>query len=110
MQAFTLDDLRNHPEAVLEEARSGHISFVHDGHGAGFVTVPMDEMALRNGTAFAVATRLFEQGAVSLGFAAQLAGMAYGDFLYAMNALAIPVINLTPEELDEELRSIRVQE
>ncbi|MBI3881166.1 MAG: UPF0175 family protein [Verrucomicrobia bacterium] len=51
----------------------------------------------------AVAIRLFEEGTVSLGRAAQIAGQPKLLFMEELARLRIPVINLSPEERAREL-------
>jgi predicted HTH domain antitoxin len=54
-----------------------------------------------------LATKLFELGQLSLGKAAELAGMSKVRFVDELGRLHIPVINLDDTEIQEELRAGR---
>lgn len=53
-----------------------------------------------------LAIRLFEQGRLSSGHAAQLAGMGRVDFLLNLSMHGVAMIDYAPEELLEELRNV----
>lgn len=50
-----------------------------------------------------LAAKLYELGRLSSGEAANFAGKSRVEFLYALNALGIPMSNLREEDLKEEL-------
>jgi predicted HTH domain antitoxin len=54
-----------------------------------------------------LAVRLFEKGSVSLGKAAQLAGLSKIDFMAELSRSNITVINLDSEEIEAEVRASR---
>ena len=56
---------------------------------------------------FLAAAKLYELGRLSLGKAAQLAGMERVEFLYALAHVGVPAINLRDEEVDAEIRAAR---
>lgn len=47
--------------------------------------------------------KLFEEGKVSLGFAAQMAGYTKRTYMELLSKRGIPVVDYPPEELDGEL-------
>jgi predicted HTH domain antitoxin len=51
---------------------------------------------------FVVALRLFEQGRISSGRAAELCGLPRVDFLLAASRAGVPVVDLDAAELDRE--------
>jgi len=51
---------------------------------------------------FVVALRLFEQGRISSGRAAELCGLQRVDFLFAASHAGVPVAGLNAAELDQE--------
>lgn len=51
----------------------------------------------------ALSVRLFEKGRISLGKAAELAGLSKRDFIDALGREGIPVINYPASELKKEL-------
>jgi predicted HTH domain antitoxin len=56
---------------------------------------------------FLAAAKLYELGRLSSGKAAQLAGMARVEFLYALAHVGVPAINLRDEEVEAEIRAAR---
>ncbi len=52
------------------------------------------------------AAKLFEAGSISSGRAAALAGMARIEFLAQLDRLGVSALNLSPEQLDQEIASI----
>lgn len=53
------------------------------------------------------AAKLFELGRLSSGKAAQLAGMDRVAFLYELNRIGVPAINLRDEEIEAEIKAAR---
>jgi len=53
------------------------------------------------------AAKLFELGRLSSGKAAQLAGMDRVAFLYELNRIGVPAVNLRDEEVEAEIRAAR---
>ena len=53
---------------------------------------------------FSTALHLFKNHKLSLGKAAELAGMPKFQFIYELNKHNIPIIDYEPEELEEELK------
>lgn len=54
-----------------------------------------------------MAVKLFETGKLSSGQAAQLAGIPRVHFLYELGRFGVSAIQLTPEELEEDVASAR---
>ena len=53
---------------------------------------------------FLLAAKFYELGKLSSGKAARLAGMERVEFLFSLSKLGIPISNLKPEDLADELR------
>jgi predicted HTH domain antitoxin len=53
------------------------------------------------------AAKLFELGRLSSGKAAQLAGMDRVSFLYELDRIGVPAINLRDEEVEAEIQAAR---
>jgi predicted HTH domain antitoxin len=51
----------------------------------------------------ALAIKLFQEGVLSLGRVAKLAGLDYGAFVEGLGTLGIPAVGYAPEERDREL-------
>jgi predicted HTH domain antitoxin len=54
----------------------------------------------------ALVIKLFQDGVISLGRAAKLAGLSHGTFLDCLSSLGIPIADHAPGELDRELEVI----
>jgi len=58
----------------------------------------------------ALAAELFKNGQITSARAAKLAGMTLPQFLDYLSAQGIPVVDYTPEELDQELTAFDVHD
>ena len=106
MDTFTIRDLRERTGDLVRNAEGGRLSVVAKHGHPLFVAVPLDEALLRNGVHVALAVKLFEEGALSLGKAARLAELSTEAFVEQLASLGIPVVNHAPEELDSEVEAI----
>ncbi len=104
MQTFSIRDLRERSGELSREAEAGHISLVTKRGQPLFVTIPMSETLLDQGTRVSLAEHLFKEGILSLGKAAKVAGMPYVIFSEHLSRLGIAVVDYSPDELEEELR------
>ena len=103
METFTVRDLRERTGALIRGAEEGRLSVVTK-HGAPvFVAVPFDEILVREGITVALAVHLFDEEQISLGKAAQLAGMGRVEFTKHLAQLNIPVIRTDAVELERDL-------
>ncbi|MEM1127912.1 MAG: UPF0175 family protein [Bacteroidota bacterium] len=50
--------------------------------------------------------KLFEEGHVSLGYAAEMAGYAKRTYMEVLSRRGIPVVDYPPEELDREVDAL----
>jgi len=105
MQTFSIRELRDHTGDLVQAAESGKLSIVTRHGQPVFVAVPFDEELLRGGVALALATKLFDEEAISLGKAARLAGMSLPDFIDHLGRLRIPVARPQSGELEQELQA-----
>jgi len=106
METFTIRDLRERTGELVGNAEKGHLAVVSKHGRPLFVAVPLAESLLRHGVQVALAIKLFQEGVISLGRAAKLAGTDYESFLDKLAALGIPAVDYPPDELDEELAAI----
>ena len=68
------------------------------------MAVPFDEMILKSGLIVDLAIKLFDEEAISLGRAAEIARMNRIDFMNLLGNMGIPVVRYSPGELEEELK------
>lgn len=103
MQTFSIRDLRDRSGELTHEAEQGRMSLVTKHGQPLFVTLPFTEDLLQHGVRKVIALQLYKSHEISLGKAAELAGMAYVDFLSLSSNAGIPVVDYPPEELEREL-------
>lgn len=70
-----------------------------------FATGQSEEEFVREAK-FVLALRLFEQGRMSSGRAAELCGLPRVDFLFAAGRAGVPAADLDAAELDREFRDV----
>lgn len=56
---------------------------------------------------FLAAAKLYELGRLTAGKAARLAGMSRVQFLYELQRIGVPAINLRDEEIEAEIQAAR---
>lgn len=106
METFTIRDLRERTGELVRNAEKGQLAIVAKRGRPLFVAVPLDEELLRHGVHVALVTRLFQEGTLSVGKAAKLAGFSYESFVDKLASLGIPVVDYPPEDLDSEVAAI----
>ncbi len=103
MDAISVEQLIKSPGKLIEDVESGQVAVVTKAGRPLFLAVPYDERLAGEDVHVAVAVRLYESEAVSLGRAARIAGLSIGEFIDRLGALKIPVIRYSAEELEREL-------
>jgi prevent-host-death family protein len=106
METYSIRDLRERTGELVRSAEQGRLSVVAKHGHPLFVAVPLDEAMLRYGVNVALAIKLFQEGVLSLGKAAKLAGLDYEAFVERLGSLGIAAVDYAPEELDRELAAI----
>ena len=103
MQAFSVDDLHMHPDALAASAQAGQLALVTNQGRPLFVSVPFDETMLREGIHVALAVNLFRSGEFSSGKAAELARMSKIAFIEFVSRLGVPVVDYPADEIKVEM-------
>lgn len=103
MESFTVRDLRERTGELVRGAEAGKLSLVTKHGKPVFLTVPFDDMLLREGVAVALAVRLFDEEHVSLGRAARVAGCSVSEMTGVLLRNGIPVIRTERAELEREI-------
>jgi antitoxin (DNA-binding transcriptional repressor) of toxin-antitoxin stability system len=103
MDTVSIRDPRERTGDLVRNAEAGQLSIVAKHGHPLFVAVPLDEHLLENGVAVALACRLFAEGALSLGKAARLSGLALDSFIEQLGAIGIPAVDYPPEDIEGEL-------
>ncbi|OIN91413.1 MAG: prevent-host-death family protein [Comamonadaceae bacterium CG1_02_60_18] len=103
METFTIRDLRERTGDLVHGAEAGKLALVTK-HGQGvFMAMPFDEAMLQSGVRVALAVKLFDEEAISLGKAAKLAGVTQIEFINHLSALKIPIARYAADELAQEV-------
>lgn len=66
----------------------------------------LSDAEFSNEAKFLLAAKLYELGRLSSGKAAEIAGMERVEFLFSLSRLKIPMSNLRPEDVNDELNQI----
>lgn len=104
MQTITPHDLTEQPQRLLDDAVRGEASLVVGNNGrALLLAVPLGAGLDGSAVRVALAARLFDDAQSSLGLAARLAGMSYGEMTDELSRRGIAVIRTTAEVLQAEL-------
>lgn len=106
METFTVRDLRERTGELIRGAEAGKLSVVTKHGNPVFVAVPFDDILLESGVRTSLAIKLFDDGTLTLGQAAKLAGLAIEEMIERTGAAGVAVVQQTPEELDDELAVI----
>ena len=103
MDTLTVDDAAEQPARIIHDIEKGEIALVTKDGRPLFVAVPVDEHLIKLGLPLALAIRLYEQETVSLGKAAQIAGVSVSEFIDHLGSRRIPVVRYSPEKLMQQL-------
>lgn len=104
MRAIGVGELRDDPNRVLRAARMAPVLITSDDHPEALLLsvrgLGADEADIRSG----LASVLFEQGALSLGRAARVAGLPLEQFMEYLGRRGIAVFRTSVDELEADLR------
>ena len=110
MDAFTARDLRERTGELIRDAEAGKLSLITKHGVPVFIAVPFDEWLLRFGLAVALAIRLYEEDVLSLGQASKIARVSEEEFVENLSAAGVAVARYSPDELDQEMAVLQVQQ
>lgn len=103
MHTLTDDDLKQAPQRLLDDAQRGEASLVTQDGKPVLLAVPLGKGIESQAVRLEFAVRLFDSEQISLGLAARIAGLSYGEMIDEVGRRGIAVIRLTPGELEREL-------
>ncbi len=103
MHIVTDDELKQRPERVLDDAARGEPSLVTEGGVPVMLAVPLGAGLDATEVRTELAARLFDHEQISLGLAASIAGLSYGEMVDQLGLRGITVIRTTAAELEREL-------
>jgi prevent-host-death family protein len=106
METFSVRDLRDRTGELIQGAEAGHLALVTKHGRPVFLALPFDERLLEQGIHVSLAVKLFDEGVLTQGQAAKLAGLSLPDFFAACSARQVPVVRYEPGELEKELEDL----
>jgi len=106
MDTYTVRDLRDRTGELIQGAEAGHLALVTKHGRPVIIALPFDEKLLEQGIHVSLAVKLFDEGVITQGQAAKLAGLSLADFFAACTAREVPVVRYEPGELERELDAV----
>ena len=109
MQAFSVRQLKSNPSTVLRAAEADAMALVTSHQQPTALVVALDRLGLPDTATVrsGLALSLFRSGSISVGSAAQIAGLPLPRFLEILSSLKIPLVKGTSAELEDELAQAR---
>lgn len=107
MDTLTVEELKQSPSRLVEDAARGEVTLVVDQGQPAFMAVPLGKGLDAAAVRIELAARLFDQEQVSLGIATRIAGLSIGEMIDELGRRKIPVVRYTPEELAREVEYAR---
>lgn len=107
MHTLTADELAAEPQRLLDDARKGQADIVLVEGQPVMLTVPLGADAGSPEALLELAVRLYESDQVSLGRAAEVAGLPYGRMVDELGRRGVPVARYSTDDLDRELEHVR---
>ena len=103
MHKLTDDELRAQPQKLLDDAQRDEAALVTRDGEPVLLAVPMGRGLESQQVRLELAAALFDREQISLGLAARIAGLGYGDMIDELGRRGIAVIRLAPGDLEREL-------
>ncbi len=103
MTTVTADELRQHPERLLDDACQGLSNIVTVDGEPMMLTLPLGPGSGSSVERLELAAALYDRDQLSLGLAAKVAGLGYSQMIDELGRRGIATIRLTPGELEREL-------
>jgi predicted HTH domain antitoxin len=102
IDAVNVRGLKNNPSEALEKATHGPV-VVLKGDKPTAVLLSLEGVNVDGDLRPDLARAFYEAGVLSLGKAARVAGMSYGEFVTLLSHSGVPVVRYSDEELQREL-------
>lgn len=107
MHTLTEDDLEREPGRLLDDARKGHGDIVLRDGLPLMLTVPLASQAGTPEALIELAVALYDADHISLGRAAEVAGLPYASMVEELGRRGIATVRYSVEDLDRELAHVR---
>ena len=103
METYSVRDLRDRTGELIQGAEAGHMALVTKHGRPVILAVPFDDKLLDQGIRVSLAVRLFDEGVITQGQGAKLAGIMLAEFFAACAARQVPVVRYSADEIQKEL-------
>lgn len=100
---FSVRELRTRTGDLIRHAEEGRLSIITKRGRPVILAMPFDETLLELGAQKTMALALFSQGTVSMGRAAEMAGMKIPGFISLLGRMGMVAVDYPAEELEAEL-------
>lgn len=107
MHILSADELNRKPEQLIEDARRGEPAIVTLGGEPVMMAVPLGKGIESQAVRLEFAVSLYDRDQISLGLAAQIAGVSYSEMVDELGRRGIPIVRYSTEELTKELDYVR---
>ena len=103
MHTLTDHEVKRNPLSPLEDALRGESTLVTADGQAVMVAIALGVQASTAANLLDLAAQLYDSEQISLGRAAEIAGLGYGEMMDELGRRGIATIRLQPGELEREL-------
>lgn len=103
MHTLTDDEVKRNPLSPLEDALRGESTLVTADGQVVMMAIALGAKASTPASLLDLAAQLYDSEQISLGRAAEIAGLAYADMMDELGRRGIATIRLRPGELEREL-------
>ena len=107
MHTLTADELNREPQQLLDDAQRGEPALVTRDGEPVLLSVPLGKGIESQAVRIEFAVNLFDREQISLGLAAQIAGLSYSEMIDECGRRQIPVVRYGTDELAKELDYVR---
>ena len=107
MHTLTSDELNASPQRLVDDTRRGEPALVTRDGEPLMLCVPLGRGIESLAVRLEVSVNLFDREHISLGLAAQIAGLSQSEMIDELGHREIPVVRYSAEEFTEELVYVR---
>lgn len=105
MHTLTDDELQREPSRLLDDAHRGEITLVTLHGQPVLVAMPLDAGGPKRSAMLDLAVQLYDGEQISLGRAAEIAGLDYADMMDELGRRGVATHRLKPGDIERELDS-----
>jgi len=107
MHTLSADELNRKPQQLIDDAQRGEAAIVTVGGEPVMMAVPLGKGIESQAVRLEFAVSLYDRDQISLGLAAQIAGLSYSEMVDELGRREIPVVRYSSDELAKELDYVR---